>query len=177
MGREQRRKEAKKNRNRVIEKDNVEENSIKGSTLLKIIFSIALILLVLYYILAVFVTKEVDISGNKDDNTKEEATTSNKILASNTFRQSPAVYYVYFYDFTDEDEEVSNVVSNYSEYTIYKVNTKDGMNSKYVVDSGSNKEVQDIDGLKVVNNTLIKIDNDKVVGYFEGTNDIIKELS
>ena len=57
MGREQRRKESKKVKNNKIARDINNNDMFKVSTILKVVFAVIIILLVLYYILAVFVTK------------------------------------------------------------------------------------------------------------------------
>ena len=48
--------------------------------------------------------------------------------------------------------------------------------SNYVTLDKGNRKVTSIENLKVKNPTLIKIDNDKVVSYNEGKNEIIKAL-
>lgn len=180
MGREQRRKEAKKVKNNNIARDINNNDMFKVSTILKVVFAVIIILLVLYYILAVFVTKEIDVSGNKDSSSNEmdsSYSVSNKILATNTFRQVEQIYYVYYYDFDDENEDIASLVSNLDDYKIYRVDTGSSLNSNYVTDSDSNKEVSDISNLKVINPTIIKIDNDRVVEYHEGVDDITSFLN
>lgn len=176
MGREQRRKEARKNKNHVIHTKNIEENKFKVITLFKIILSVVIILLVLYYVLAVFVTKEIDVSGNKDSDVSDNNDTSNvtnKILGAATFKQSEATYYVYYYDFDEEDEEIANVISSLNDSKVYRVDTGSSLNGNYVTEGDSNKNVTDISNLKVKNPTIIKIDNDKVIEYHEGVQDIV----
>lgn len=180
MGREQRRKEAKKVRNNKIARDINNDDMFKASTILKIVFAVIIILLVLYYILAVFVTKEIDVSGNKDSSSNEmdsSYSVSNKILATNTFRQVDQVYYVYYYDFDEENEDIASLVNNLTDYKVYRVDTGSSLNSNYVTEDESNKDVTDISNLKVKNPTIIKIDNDKVVEYHEGVDDITSFLS
>lgn len=177
MGRELRRKEAKKNKKQ-INNSNVElDTKINLITLLKLVFFVALLLLVIYYVLAVFVTKEIDIS-NKEADTKEEVSStttgvSDRILASNIFNQTDNVYYVYFYDFSETEDDLSSLISGNIEDKIYKVDTSSGLNSKYVTEEKGNKDATDISNLKVISNTLIKIDNDKIVKYYEGKNAIM----
>lgn len=179
MGRELKRKEAKKNKNVVQNKD-FGEYHIQFSTILKVVGVVLLILLVLYYILAVFVTKEIDVSGSDETNSSENSDTassvSNKILASNIFNQKEEVYYVYFYDFTDEDDAISSAISNQSDLKIYRVDTSSSLNSKYVTEDAGNINVQGIDDLKVKNPTFIEITNDTVTKYYEGKKNILEFL-
>ena len=85
--------------------------------------------------------------------------------------------YVYFYDFDSEDEDVGNAIDLISDDKVYRVDTKSGLNSKYVTSDSGNKDVSDINSLKVINPTIIKIDNDKVVEYHEGASDILSYLN
>ena len=183
MGREQRRREEKRNKYRKdVEKQEELDTSIKGTTILKVASSIILILLVVYYIMAVFITKEIDISEkNNDMNATDTASVnksvSNKIIAQNIFNQKEDTYYVYCYDFSDEDEGVAQAINGASNQTIYRLNTKDGLNSKYVTEESGNKNATSLEELKLVNPTLLVIQADKIVGYYEGRNDIMSFLS
>ncbi len=178
MGREQRRKEQFKNKN----KKNVEEEfdtSIKWETTIKIVCFTLILLLVVYYAIAVFVTKEIDISNgnNKKEETKENINTTNdKILASNIFKQKEEEYYVYFYDFSDEDGMVANAIMGISD-KVYRVDTSSGLNSKYVTEENGNSDATSLDELKVTSPTVIKIEADKIVEYYEGSSEITKNLN
>ena len=175
MGREQRRKEQKKYKNKVKENDITNESFIKISSALKIIIGVGIVILLFYYGLALFVTKEVDLKSNKKDNdttTESASSVSNPIIAKNTFLQTDEVYYVYYYDFNDEYDSISSSMNNLTDHTIYRVNTKDGLNSNYITEDTGNRKVSSINDLKVKNPTLIKIDNDKVTGYYEGIGEI-----
>ena len=177
MGRKQRRSDERRIKG-IVNEEQI-DTSIKLSTLVKIVFFIVLILFVLYYVLAVFVTKEIDISS-KDNSTSENSTDttniSNKILASSIFDQKESTYYVYFYDFSNEDESISGAINNRSDLTIYRVDTSSSLNNKYVTDSAGNRNVTSKDNLKVKNPTLIEVTNDKVTKYYEGTKEIIDFL-
>ena len=188
MGREQKRKELKKQHNNKSQNIKKYDTEVKFTTLLKIVLIIALILLAVYYILAIFVTKEIDLSSdNKDNNTTENSSNNsssntsnnveNKILASATFRQSPQVYYVYYYDFNNEEKEISDNISKLTDSTIYRVNTAEGLNKNYVTDSSGNRDVKEIRNLKVKNPTLIKIEDDSVIEYHEGVDDIVNFIN
>ena len=176
MGREQKRKELRKYKNKNIEEEFKQEDMMKISTIIKIVLSVVVIITVFYYGLAIFVTKEVNLSSNNKDNdtsdTDSNNNVSNAILAKNTFDQVDDVYYVYYYDFNDEEEVISNSISSLTDHTIYRVDTSSGLNSNYVDNDNSNKSATSIDNLKVKNPTLIKIDNDKIVSYYDGVNEI-----
>lgn len=175
MGRELRRKEAKKNGIKLKEEPISNQTNWKQITLT--IGIILLILVILYFILAIFVTKDIDLSNNKDTNTSTQenstANVANPILANAIFKQSEEVYYVYCYDFSDIDTNVGNTISsNLIDEKVYRVNTKDSMNSKYVSEEG-NKNSSSLDNLVVSNPTLIKIENDTITLFLVGSDEII----
>lgn len=181
MGRKQKRRDLKNNRNKKIENEMPGEDMIKASSIVKIILGVVVVILVFYYGLAIFVTKEVNLSSNnkKDDATTENSNNnvSNAILARNTFDQLDEIYYVYYYDFNDENEVIANSIGGLTDYTIYRVDTSSGLNSNFVDDANSNKNVTSIDNLKVKNPTIIKVDNDKVISYYEGVDEISNFLN
>ena len=175
MGRELRRKDAKKNGRDLKEKPVKEKIDWKKYSLT---FSIVVIFfLCLYFILAIFVTKELDFS-KKDNDTSNDTTSDNNtnvangILANSIFKQKEDVYYVYCFDFNDQDTNVSHTVSNnLLEEKVYRVNTSDSMNSNYIGDV--DKSVTTLEGLKISNPTLLKIENGKITMFLSGENEII----
>ncbi len=180
VGRELRRKEEKKNKSNNIKKKEELDTSIKGITVLKVVGAIILILLVLYYVLAVFVTKELDVSGGNEgtnDTGTQTSSVANRILASQIFEQSEEEYYVYFYDFTDEDKSIASAISGKSDMKIYRVDTNSGLNQNYVTEESGNASVTGLENLKVKNPTFIKISGDQVVDYYEGSNVIVNYLN
>lgn len=179
MGRELKRKEAKKNKKNNIKKVEDLDTSIHGSTAIKLVVLIAIILLVLYYVVAVFITKEINISGTNVGNTSDTSTSNtatDRILAKNIFNQTEETYYVYFYDFTAEDEVISRAISSNSELKIYRVDTSSALNKNYVTEESGNRNVTAITDLKVKDPTIIGITNDQVIAYYEGSNEILSFL-
>lgn len=180
MGRELRRKEEKMNKkNNNFKKNEELDFDIKGSTILKVIFFTVLILLVLYYIVAVFITKEINVTWSSDtDNTEinyDSSGVSNKILAKNIFNQAEDSYYVYLYDFSNEDSGIASILAT-KDLTIYRVDTNSGLNKNYVTDGNGNRNAKSLADLKVKAPTLIKIDNDRITAYSEGKNEILNLL-
>jgi len=88
--------------------------------------------------------------------------------------QKEEEYYVYFYDFDEEDTNVTYLVNGMlSDNKVYKVNTTDAFNSNYVTEEAAgNSSATSIDDLKVVTPTLIKISGGAIVEYYE-TSDVI----
>lgn len=172
MGRELKRREKRKNKNKNQEL-NV-DTSMSAIGVAKVVGAVIILLLVLYYVLAVFVTKEIDISSGSSSNndTNSSDSVSDRILASNIFKQAEEEYYVYFYDFNDADASINNVISGISD-KVYRVDTSSSLNANYVSEDDSNKNARELDDLKVKSNTLIKIKADEIEEYYEGAREII----
>ena len=176
MNREQKRKEAKKNK-----KVRVETNAVDTSKelfrLLKIAVVVVIIFAILYLVVGIFVTKEIELFKDKDDKETKENTTSNAILANSVFEQKEEEYYVYFYDFKNENTNVAtSIVNTQNNSKVYRVDTSDVLNKNYVVEVGSNKDAKVLEDLKVVKDTIIKVSGDEIVAYYEGEEEIRNNL-
>lgn len=135
----------------------------------KIVITCVIVLVsigLVYLISALFITKELDWFSKKE--VKENASSvENSILASAIFKQKEDEYYVYFYDFNEDNNMYKNIVSSkLSSKKVYNVDTSSGLNSNYVSDV-SNKKATGLDDLKVINDTVIKIVGDTIVEYYE----------
>ena len=96
MGRELRRKQAKKDGRSLEKEELIETNQIKKY--LMTVVGIVGIFAIIYLLSALFITKELDwFNKDKEENTNNSVSSS--ILASAIFKQSEESYYVYFYDF------------------------------------------------------------------------------
>ena len=176
MGRELKRKQAKKDK-KPLKEEIIQKNESPYEDIYKLLktFGIMLaIILALYLFIAIVITKEIEWFS-KDEDKEEIVTVANSILAKNTFTQKEDEYFVYFYDFNEEDKSVTNLVSGMlSDTKVYKVNTNDAFNSNYVtLEKVGNSSANSLDNLKVINPTLIKISGDTIVEYYE-TSDSIK---
>ena len=170
MGRELRRKQAKREGKSLQREIPEESNQIKSLIIITIVLLV--IIGLIYLLSALFVTKELD--WFKNDEKETETLITNTILASETFKQSEEEYYVYFYNYDDEDSEIASIVSSkLSSSKVYKVDTKSALNNKYVSEE-SNKKAKTLEELKVKASTIIKISGDKIVEYYE--NDEIKNM-
>lgn len=178
MGRELKRKQEKKDKKNNIKRVEEYNTDIKLSTFIKLVLSIVLILFVLYYVTALFITEELVINfGNDKSPSVEEAEgVENKILARNTFSQKEGSYYVYFYDFDEANPSIENALSK-KEFTMYRVDAGNALNMKYITDGESNLNITSINDLKVKSPTIIMVLAGQVAAYYEGTEDILKFLS
>ena len=165
MGRELRRKQAKKE-GKSLEKDiQFEENQARKFII--IILLLVFIICVIYILSALFVTKELDWFKKEDEKTSQTIV-ENTILASEIFKQTEEEYYVYFYDYTDKENTTSNIVSSkLSSSKVYKVDTSSGLNKNYISEE-SNKSAKKLEDLKVKSPTVIKISGEEITAYYEG---------
>ena len=174
MGRELRRKQAKKDGKSLEKEEIVEELQFKRYFIIVIV--IVVVLVVLYILSSLFITKELDwlSKDEKEETTKMDET--DDILASDIFNQKEVEYYVYFYDFLEKESVITDIVtSKLASTTLYKVNTSSVMNANYV-DSTGNKKAKNLNELRVVPSTLIKITDGVITEYYE-KNEIINKLS
>lgn len=164
MGRELRRKQAKKEGKSLHPEIKEETNQLKK--LLIITAVLVFIICTIYIISALFVTKELDWLDKKDENTTETLI-ENTILASEIFKQKEEEYYVYFYDYNDENNQITSAVSSkLSSKKVYKVDTSSALNIKYVSEQ-SNKSAKKLEELKVKSPTVVKINGDEISAYYE----------
>lgn len=164
MGRELRRKQAKKEGKSLQKEATIEKNQLKS--LLVITVVLVVILTIIYLLSALFVTKELDWF-NKDEETSDTLV-EKTILASEIFKQKEEEYYVYFYDYNDEESSISSSVSSaLSNVTVYNVDASSALNNNYVSEE-SNKKAKKLEDLKVKSPTVIKISGDQIVEYYEG---------
>ena len=178
MGREQRRKESKKIK-AGIPKANQQPETPESELikLLKTLGVIIAVILFIYLLTALVITKEIKLFDTNKENKVENNTnsTSNAILAKSTFNQSEASYYVYFYDFSNQNKLIESSLTGLSD-KVYRVNTKDAFNSNYISPTG-NPSATNLDDLKVTDLTLIKIENGSITSYNEGKDNIISQIN
>lgn len=169
MGRELKRKQAKRDGKNVreVQKNNAEKPlSPRAFTL--ILVMLLFFFVILYILTGLFITKELKWFNNNDKD-DEVVEIENKILATDSLRQAEEEYYVYFYDTTDEDSEVTNVLYSLID-TVYRVDLHDDFNSNFVGEPSG--IVEDISDLKVSNPTVIKVSSEKIVEFYNGAEEI-----
>lgn len=175
MGRELRRKQAKKEGKSLKNENITEDYSL--TKFVKVSVIVILSAVFLYLVSAIFITKEINLFGKNNTTNTTNQTVSNAILAKSIFNQSEESYYVYFYDFNESNNNINTIVSSkLSESKVYRVDTSSSFNSKYVSDT-SNRSATTLDDLKVVKDTLIKIEGDTITMYLEGEEEITNNLS
>ena len=175
MGRELRRKQARKEGKSLKNENITEDYSL--TKFVKVSVIVILSAVFLYLVSAIFITKEINLFGKNNTTNTTNQTVSNAILAKSIFNQSEESYYVYFYDFNESNNNINTIVSSkLSESKVYRVDTSSSFNSKYVSDT-SNRSATTLDDLKVVKDTLIKIEGDAITMYLEGEEEITNNLN
>ena len=170
MGRELKRKQAKRDGKNVkeVQKQNIDK-PLSPKSFITIIIFLLLFFVVLYILTGIFITKDLKWFSNNNENTNDTVEVENKILAADSLRQVEEEYYVYFYDTTDEDSEVSNTLTSVKE-KVYRVDLNDAFNSNFIGEPSG--KVKNINDLKVSNPTLIKVSSEKIVGFYSGADKI-----
>ncbi len=167
MGRELRRKDAKRTGKDVKEVQKQNQDKPITSKNFIIIMIVLIVLLALTYILTgLFATKDIKWFDKKNKES-EEVTNEirNRILASDSLKQLDDEYYVYYYDSTEEDDEVTSTVDNL-DGTIYRVDLHDDFNTNFIGEPSG--VVDTIDNLKVSNPTVIKVSSGKIIAIYNG---------
>lgn len=170
MGRELKRKQAKREGKNVREvQKNSQDKPLSPKTFVTIIIVLLLFFVILYIITGLFITKEIKWFDKKESTTEENTTIDNKILAKDSLRQSEEEYYVYYYDTTKEDSTISNIIASLTS-KVYRVDLHDDFNSNYI---GENSGIVDnIDDLKVKEVAVIKVSSSKIVSYYGSLEEI-----
>ncbi len=172
MGRELRRKQAKRDGKNVREvQKKIKDKPLSPKSFMIIMVFIVIFFAVLYLLTDMFITNKNKWFGNNDEENTVEL--KNKILAADSLKQTEEEYYVYYYDTTDESVEVANALYSIKE-KIYRVDLNDGFNSNFVGEPSG--IVENIEDLKVSNPTLIKISSEKIVAFYNGTEEITSAL-
>jgi hypothetical protein len=160
----------------VIKQDESTPNLIKVGGIVIIIF-------IAFYILTLsLVENSKSNDTSNDNNTKPPVSIQyDEILAGETFNMKNNVYYVLFYDFSDNSSNtlysgiISSFKTNHANEKVYTVDLSKGFTNSYTADV-SNPSVQKIEDLKVKGPTVIKINNGQNVAYGEGKDNIIEIL-
>lgn len=173
MGRELRRKQAKKEGKNVKEAQKINKDKpLSPKTFITIIISLLLCFVILYILTGLFITKDIKWFS-KSKSTEEEETINNKILASDSLKQREDEYYVYFYDTKKENDNVKRIINTLSE-KVYRVDLHDGFNTNFIgTPSGI---VEDVNNLKVEDPTVIKVSYGNIEAFYSGVSEI-KTLS
>ncbi len=174
MGRELKRKQAKREGKNVREAQKKNRDKPLSMRTFIIILIVLLVFFVLLYLLTgIFITKDIKWF-NKDNETEEDTQNiEDRILAVDSLRQYDHEYYVYYYDPSEEKSEVTNITYTLTSY-VYRVDLSDDFNSNFVGEPSG--IVENINDLKVANPTIIKVNDGKISAFYSGTLEITTAL-
>ena len=162
-----------------MNKNNENSNKNKKDTynLLKVLTVILGFLLIIYFLVAIFITKEIDWGTKNKEASEVKKIEENTILVSDIFSQSEKIYYVYFYEFRKPNTNIDKLINNNLKpnYKVYKVNTGSAYNASYI-DKEGNKEATTLEDIKIKNPTLIKFVSNNITEYYEGKDEILSYL-
>ena len=174
MGRELRRKQAKKD-GVALKEEQIKKEEGPYSDIYKLLktFGVLLVIvLAVHFFTALVITKEIEWFSKED--VKETIKVQDSILAKNSFMQTEEEYYVYYYDTEEENAEIQNKLYSVKE-KIYRVDLHDAMNSNFVAEASG--IVDSIENLKVSDPTLIKVSSEKIVEFYTGKDEIVSALN
>ncbi len=160
-----------KNKNKKVIERNLGNNSTEASTIVKIAIGVIIVFVLIYLIFAVL-TGEIKL---KKDKKTEPTIQYVEILAETTFKQNSDDYFVLFYEFSGDDANLLETITQVLENTTktYKVDLDKKFNTNYIADGEDiDRAPKNIDELKVENPTLIRIKNGKVTKFVTGIEDI-----
>lgn len=99
-----------------------------------------------------------------------------EILAGSIPHLTNSEYYVLLYDFNNDSINRYIQFSSAQYGSFFKVDLNKGFNESYIAKDAKEKNVKDLNNLKVLNPTLIKVADKKIESVFETEEAIMKEL-
>jgi len=161
------------------------DHNTEAWRIIKILLGIILFL-VFFYLLAMIMTGEIKF-GKKEKIEEETVIQYDEILAGQSLNRMDEEYYVLYYDFS---EKIASTYVTYRDtYTqalkgipMYMVDLENGFNTGYVLKEGEERVElpEEINQLKVLNPTILKIKDHKVIERTEGkeaVKNLLKELN
>lgn len=142
-----------------------------------ILFIVVVIIVGVYGLSKVFIKEET-----KDLTYQTGEVSTDKVIVGTMLKKPEKEYYVLAYDTTGNNKDSYQIYAGY--YTqinlkgikIYYLDLNDVFNEKYYVKENSNPKATNIKDLKMLDGTLLKIENGKITKYIEGIEEVQKEL-
>jgi len=158
---------------------NVKVNTVEQDEMIRMIkvLGIVVVAMISFYLIFSIASGEISFGGKK----KQEVSIQNTIiLAGNSFNRQEESYYVLMYDFKKDDSVVyANIYDMFgyiSSEKMYLVDLSSKFNEKYITENESEINIESNANLKIVNGTLLKIENGKAVSKAVGSKEIEKIL-
>ncbi len=144
--------------------------------MIKIFAGVIGVFLLTYLVMAI-INGEINFFSAKKE-VEEVVIQDVEIMAGTTFNRIEEKYYVMFYEFDKYDASTSDII--YNVYTmkedalkVYKVDLKKSFNKVYLTEDRSLVNAKDLENLKVLNHTLILVENGKAKVLASGEEDLL----
>lgn len=145
-------------------------------------FVIVLLVVILLIIGIYFLSKLVIKNSAKEINYQTGSIATDVAIVGTLLNNPEKEYYVLAYDTEKNNALAYRTYASY--YTseqkdatkIYYLELSEGFNENYYVTENSNPNAKKISDLKIIDGTLIKIKDGKIVEYTEGIDNIAKKL-
>ena len=137
-----------------------------------------------FYLLTLYITnKNSDVTTTTDDVEVETNISYEEILLGRSLSMGNGEYYVICYNGNDENirDEYNELVANYraknEKLPLYYVNMGSAFNKSFATEEESNKTPASTEDFAINGPTLMKINENKVVDYIEGLDNIKNQLN
>lgn len=141
---------------------------------------VIIILVVVYFATAIFMTGEIGGKKTKDNKTTTTVSSTNqynnRIISSKIFDRSEESYMVVIFSDKKASNELKDSIKNYNgSVKLYVINIDEAINKSLKADV-DNLYAQDSSGLKVKENALLTINGGVITNAVTGGANIISEL-
>lgn len=144
--------------------DNISKNdNDEIINMIKVLGSVVLVLVAFYFVFAIY-NGEISFGEEKEEEEKVVEIQNTEILAGSVFDRKNGEYYVLMFDFDGTHSiKCQNLYSLYLQkqdvIKMYLVDLGNAFNSNYVVTDRESVNVSNVESLRVMEPTLIKIKN------------------
>lgn len=145
-----------------------QKNSLKN---LIIITFIVLLVLLVFYLMTITITKHLDTKTDDDNKTSDTIIDYENILVSNIYTQKPSSYYVLV--MMPNDDKINDYKSSLADYSekegalsVFYIDLSSAFNKKYISES------TDFSGKFPIfsETTILKIDSHEISEIYQGEN-------
>jgi len=141
------------------------------------LFKIILVILIifgLFYVLTYYIQNNKTAENNSDTSNAITTIQYDEILMGEILNQSEDEYYVLLVTKEEYTDKYKEYISEYSSnHKFYYSLIDNGMNSRYLSDT-SNLKVENIDELRVVGTSLIKVSSNKISEVYDGNSSVMQ---
>lgn len=141
------------------------------------VLGIVVVAMISFYFVFSIASGEISFGGKKQ---KEVSIQNTVILAGNSFNRQEGSYYVMMYNFKNDDSVLyANIYDMFSQTSgekMYLVDLNSKFNQNFLVENANDINIDSNATLKVVNGTLLKIENGKAVTKAVGIEEIENTL-